>query len=118
MSITKETSGDVLVLKINIKRATVTEADELRTILLRYIECGWRKIVLNLEDTSFLDSTFLGSIFIALRTISKLGGDLRISGVHGDAKNILEVTGAFRVLTSFINVEEAVASFAGKKSFV
>jgi anti-anti-sigma factor len=110
--------GDVLVIKINVKRATVTEADEFRTILLRYIECGWRKIIINFEDTSFLDSTFLGSMVIALRTLSKLGGDLRISGVQGDAKNILEITGAFRVLTSFDTLEEAVASFAGKKSFV
>jgi anti-anti-sigma factor len=115
MNFSREVTGDVLIEKVNIKRATVTDADELKDILLKEIENGWRKIVIDLEDNSFIDSTFLGSIVIVLRTISKLGGDLRLSGTHGDVKNILEITGAFRVLSSFDTKQEAVLSFQDSK---
>ena len=111
MNFSRETIGDVLIEKIKIDRATVTEADEFREILLKDIESGWRQIVIDFEDNSFIDSTFLGTIIIALRTISKLGGDLRIFGANGDAINILEITGVFRVLSSFDTKEEAVLSF-------
>lgn len=114
MNFSRETTGDVLIEKVNIKRATVTEADEFRNVILKDIESGWRKIIIDLEGNSFMDSTFLGSIVIALKIISKLGGDLRIARVHGDVKNILEITGAFRVLSSFDSIEEAVSSFQNK----
>jgi len=115
MNFTRETTGDVLIEKVNITRATVTEAEELKDILLKDIENGWRKIVIDLTNNSFIDSTFLGSIVIGLKTISKLGGDLRISGAHGDVKSILEITGSSRVLISFDSLEQAVSSFQDKK---
>jgi anti-anti-sigma factor len=111
MNFSRELKGDVLIEKVNIIRATAAEADEFRNILLNDIECGARKLVIDLSDNSFLDSTFLGTIIIALRTISKIGGDLRIAGVQGDVKNILEITGSFRVLASYNTIEEAVQSF-------
>ena len=114
MNFSRETTGDVLIEKINIKRATVTEADEFRDILFKDIELGWRYIVIDFENNSFIDSTFLGTIIIALKTISKLGGDLRIAVVNGDTENTFEITGAFRVLTSFKTKEEAVLSFKEK----
>ncbi|MGA7723328.1 MAG: STAS domain-containing protein [Ignavibacteriaceae bacterium] len=115
MNFSKETAGDVLIEKINIKRATAAEADEFRDILLNDIETGWRRIVIDFEDNSFIDSTFLGAIVTVLRTLSKLGGDLKISSVHGDVKNILDLTGSFRVLSSFDTKEEAVLSFQNKQ---
>ena len=115
MNFSKETAGDVLIEKINIKRATAAEADEFRDRLLNDIETGWRRIVIDFEDNSFIDSTFLGAIVTVLRTLSKLGGDLKISSVHGDVKNILDLTGSFRVLSSFDTKEEAVLSFQNKQ---
>jgi anti-sigma B factor antagonist len=115
MNFSRETTGDVLIEKINIKRATAAEADEFRNILLKDIESGWRKIVIDFEDNSFIDSTFLGSIVTVLRTLSKLGGDLKISSIHGDVKNMLDITGSFRVLSSFDTRQEAVLSFQNKQ---
>ena len=114
MDFSRETTGDVLIEKINIKRATVTETDEFRDILLKDIESGWRKIVIDFENNSFIDSAFLGTIIIALKIISKLGGDLRIAALCDDTENTLEITGAFRVLSSFKTKEEAVLSFKEK----
>jgi anti-sigma B factor antagonist len=116
MNFSKETTGDVLIEKINIKRATAAEAEEFRDILLNDIQNGWRKIVIDFENNSFIDSSFLGTIVTVLRTLSKLGGDLKVSCIHGDVKNILEITGSFRVLSAFNTKEEAVLSFQNKNS--
>ena len=111
----KETKGDVLIEIVNIERATLIYADEFRHILLKDIEDGWRKIIIDLTANSFMDSSFLGSIVIALKTISKLGGDLRIAAAHGDSHAVLELTGTSRVLKAFNTCEEAVLSFKDKK---
>lgn len=111
MSFNKENRGEVLVVSIDLKRATVMETDDFRNLLLNEIENGKKKIVVDLEKCSFMDSTFLGSLVIALKAITKIGGDLRISGAKGDSQAIMELTGTSRVFQSFETVDKAVFSF-------
>ena len=110
-SFAREISSNVLIEIVNIERATYKETDEFRNILLKDIEGGWRNIVIDLKNNKFMDSTFLGSMITALKTLSKLGGDLRIAGAHGDSQAILEFTGTSRVFKTFKTREAAVQSF-------
>ena len=110
-SFSKEIMEDVLVEVVNIERATYKETDEFRNRLKKDIEDGWRKIIVDLKNNSFMDSTFLGSLIISLKTVSKLGGDLRIADVRGDTKAIFEFTGTSRVFKIYKSREAAVNSF-------
>jgi len=111
MNFSKEIRGDVLVEIINLKRATVMETEEFRNILFKDIDEGWKKIVIDLKECSFMDSTFLGTLLIGLKTIIKREGDLRIAGAHGDSQAILELTQTSRVFKSYKNLDDAIASF-------
>ncbi len=102
---------DVLVEVIYLERATYKEKDEFQNRLQKDIEDGWRKIVVDLKFNLFMDSTFLGLLITTLKSISKLGGDLRIAGVREDTKAIFEFTGTSRVFKIFKNREAAVNSF-------
>ncbi len=111
MTYIKDIRGEVLVEIVDLKRATALECDEFREVLLTDIKNGWRKIVVDLTKCIFMDSTFLGSLVIAQKKLTKLGGDLRISGAKGDSQAILELTGTSRIFQSFLNKDDAVASF-------
>ena len=110
-SFSREIMEDVIVEVVNIERATYKETDEFRNRLKKDVEEGWRYIIVDLKNNTFMDSTFLGSLIITLKTVAKLGGDLRIAGVRGDTKAIFEFTGTSRVFKMFKNREAAVNSF-------
>ncbi len=57
----KEEHNDVIVEVVDLTRATLSEADEFKQRLTENIENGYKKIVVDLSDCEFIDSTFLGS---------------------------------------------------------
>jgi anti-anti-sigma factor len=112
MNFIREESGGIVIHSVLIKRATTFEADEFREILLSDINSGVKKMVVDLKKCAFLDSTFLGALVIALKTIMKESGDLRLASPHGDVQALLELTGMDRVFQIFNTREEALISFS------
>jgi anti-anti-sigma factor len=107
----KEEVGDVIVERVNLTRATLKEADEFRATLVRDIENGYKKVVVDLSDCEFIDSTFLGALVVSLKKITALGGDLKLVGFQPNVRSMFELTRMYRVFESFDNTEDAVASF-------
>lgn len=82
MKFNKEIKDDILIEVVISARATFAESEMFRKILTKDIEDGWRKIVVDLEGCSFMDSTFLGTIILGFKAISKLGGSLNLANVR------------------------------------
>jgi len=111
MDFFQEKHGVVLVEVVNISRATMKEAEEFKQILLKDIELGWRKIVVDLTDCEFIDSTFLGALVVSLKRITGLGGDLKLVGFQSAVSEMFQLTRMFRVFETFSAREEAIKSF-------
>ena len=67
MNIVEEIIGDVLVEIVNIDRATLHEADELKASLAIKMEEGYKNIIIDLSACDFIDSTFLGVLVNTLK---------------------------------------------------
>jgi len=111
MDFFQEKHGIVLVEVVNVTRATIKEAEEFKQILLRDIESGWRKIVVDVTECEFIDSTFLGSLVVSLKRITASGGDLRLVGFQPVVNSMFQLTRLDRVFESFFTREEAIKSF-------
>jgi len=107
----KEEVGDIVVEKVNLSRATLKEAEDFKRTLVRDIESGKKRIVVDLADCEFIDSTFLGALVVSLKKITALGGDLKLVGFQPNVRSMFELTRMYRVFESFETKEEAVASF-------
>jgi anti-anti-sigma factor len=107
----KEEVGDIIVEKINLTRATLKEAEDFKQALVKDIESGKKRIVVDLADCEFIDSTFLGALVVSLKKITALGGDLKLVGFQPNVRSMFELTRMYRVFESFETKEEAVASF-------
>jgi anti-anti-sigma factor len=107
----KEEVGDIVVEKVNLTRATLKEAEDFKKTLVRDIESGKKRIVVDLADCEFIDSTFLGALVVSLKKITALGGDLKLVGFQPNVRSMFELTRMYRVFESFETKEEAVASF-------
>jgi len=108
----KEEIGDVVVESVNLTRATLKEADKFKKTLIRDIEMGKRKIVVDLSACEFIDSTFLGTLVVSLKKVAALGGDLKLVGFQPNVRSMFELTRMYRVFESFETIDAAVDSFS------
>ncbi len=112
MEFSKEVQGEVLIITVNLFRATLKEANNFKDVLVKEIEEGWKKIVVDLSYCEFIDSTFLGSLVLSLKKVTSAGGDLRLVGFQPSVHSMFELTRMYRVFESYKTQEEAVNSFS------
>jgi anti-sigma B factor antagonist len=71
----------------------IESADVLRRVLGEYIEAGFPRLVLDLRDLTFIDSTGLRTIIEAGRSAGARGIDFAVSPGPPGVQRIFEVTG-------------------------
>ncbi len=111
MEFFREQKNDVVVITVNLKRATMVEAEEFKEVLVNEIQRGIKKIVVDLSACEFIDSTFLGGLVVSLKKLTALDGDLRLVGFQPAVHSMFELTRMYRVFESFKSADEAVKSF-------
>lgn len=109
--IVEERIGDVIVEIVNVERASVNEAEELKAKLNDAINDGYKKLIVDLTECDFVDSSFLGVLVNSLKKVVKLEGDLKLIGFSPAVRSMFELTRLFRVFESFSSLQEAVKSY-------
>ncbi len=111
MDYLQEVHEDVIVQVVDLSRATLKEAEEFKDTLTKSIEKGYRKIVVDLSNCEFIDSTFLGALVVSLKRVTAVDGDLRLVGFHPAVHSMIELTRMHRVFESFPTKDAAIKSF-------
>ena len=111
MSFSFETMNDVLIAKIHHKRATVEFSGEFKEKLLNKIDREGAKVVVDLRECEFVDSSFLGALVAGLKKATMKGGDLKIVGLQPPVRAMFELTRLYRIFDIFDKNEDAVNSF-------
>ncbi|HAB51350.1 MAG: hypothetical protein A2315_06510 [Ignavibacteria bacterium RIFOXYB2_FULL_35_12] len=112
MSFFSEKINEIVIEVVNINRATFKEADEFKKLLDKDIDKGHFKIIVDLSNCTFMDSTFLSTIVTALKKVSKIGGNLKLVGVHSETQALLELTGTIKVFEIYETKDEAIKSYS------
>jgi anti-anti-sigma factor len=107
----REIKEDILTEVVHLSRATKDHAEAFKKILLRDIDEGFNKLIVDLSECMFMDSTFLSSLVVALKFSSKMNGTIKLVAAHHDTMAILELTGMIKVFDVFNNRDEALKSF-------
>ncbi len=77
----------------------VNTAPELREQLARLISEDTRRIVVDLADVSFVDSTALSVLVSALKRLRQADGDLELASPNPSVRRVFEITGLTRLFT-------------------
>ncbi|GEP32687.1 anti-sigma factor antagonist [Nocardioides szechwanensis] len=88
-------------------RLNMVSARRLKEILSELVANGTTRIVVDLGETSFLDSSGLGALVGGLKSARQAGGDLRIARVSPAVMTVFELTNLDRVLRARESVEAA-----------
>ena len=105
LDVTRQNS--VIVVVPHLKRIDASVATEFKSNLLELVDKGDEKIVLNLSEVDFIDSSGLGVLVLVLR---KLGpeGKIRLCKVNDSVRSIFELTRLDEVFNIHKTVEGAV----------
>lgn len=104
-----EDFGEVVVETVNISRATLKEAEELRNRIRTLIEIGCKKIIIDLSYCDFCDSTFMGALVLCAK--KSVNDDFHIGIVIRQGsyiEKLFETTGLKKVLKVFNNRSIAI----------
>lgn len=88
-------------------RLNMVSARRLKEILSELVDNGTSKIVVDLGETTFLDSSGLGALIGGLKSARQAGGDLRIARVSPSVMTVFELTNLDRVLRARESVDGA-----------
>jgi anti-sigma B factor antagonist len=101
------------IVRPTTDRLDIEVAGEFRSMLLSLVEQGHRHLVVDLKDVTFIDSSGLGALVSALKTIKRGSGsgDVRLARVQPPVVSLLEIIRLNRVFTSYPTVEQAIKSY-------
>ncbi len=92
----------------------VAAAPVLREQLVKLINDGTTKMVIDIENVDFIDSTGLGVLVGAIRRARSAGGDVRLVCTNSRLLKVFDVTGLDEVFTIEATVDDAVAASSGR----
>jgi anti-anti-sigma factor len=109
---TRESSG-ITILDLR-GRLTIDDGENalLRNQLEELITNGARRFLLNLADLTQIDSSGVGTIVKAYRSIRDQGGDLRLLRPSGHALEVFRALHLLEMIPSFDEENLALASFS------
>jgi anti-sigma B factor antagonist len=85
-------------------------APELRSRLAKAIDSGKTRLVVDLREATFIDSTTLGVLIAAVKRVQPVGGTLAIVCADQNIRRIFELTGLENVFPIRSSREEALAA--------
>src|SRR5215213_1424784 len=111
LNITERRSGSVTVLDLQGNIRLGEGNIELHNILRFLVEKGERRILLNLADVSYIDSSGLGELVAGFATLQKNGGELKILHLTGRVHELMVITKLLTVFDVFDDEQKAIDSF-------
>lgn len=113
MSISDKPLGATIQLISISGRLDHTQSDKLEDILRSLIADGSIRIIVDLSDTSFINSSGLRSLVTGWRKTRELGGDLVLCGLDNRISNIVLTVGFDRIFEIYESVDDAKTNLAG-----
>jgi anti-sigma B factor antagonist len=104
--------GDVSVVDV-AGRITLGEGSSaLRDLLREMVGKNEKKILLNLGDVSYIDSSGIGELVSGFTTVTNQGGQLKLLNLTKRVKDLLQITKLYTVFDVHDDEAGAVRSFA------
>jgi anti-sigma B factor antagonist len=112
VKLTTRQVGDVTVIDA-AGRITLGEgASAFRDMIRDLAAKGDRKLLLNLSEVSYIDSSGIGELVSGFTTVTNHGGSLKLVGLSKRVKDLLQITKLYTVFEVFDDEADAIRSFS------
>jgi anti-sigma B factor antagonist len=104
--------GDVTVVdaagRITLGDGATTFRDTIRDLSA----AGHKKMLMNLAEVSYIDSSGIGEMVSAFTTVTNQGGQMKLLNLTKRVKDLLQITKLYTVFDVYDDEAEAVRKFA------
>ena len=101
----------VIILDVKGRIVLGEETQDLRDSVRRILDEGKKKIILNLAEVDYMDSSGVGELVGAFTTVRNAGGELKLLNLSPKVQDILHVTKLYTVFDIRNDEFTAVKSF-------
>ena len=112
VKLTTRQVGDLCVIDA-VGRITLGEGSSLFRDTIRDLATkGEKKLLLNLGEVTYIDSSGIGEMVSGFTTVTNQGGQLKLVGLNKRVKDLLQITKLYTVFEAFEDEATAIRSFA------
>ncbi|MCW5978843.1 MAG: STAS domain-containing protein [Bryobacteraceae bacterium] len=111
LSIREREKEGVQILDLKGRLTVGEEVALLREKLRTVTDAGHKRVILNMKEIDYVDSTGLGSLVICFTSLQKAGGTLKLLNVSRRNIELLVLTKLTTVFELFNDEQDAVNSF-------
>lgn len=103
--------GDIAIVDFSGKITLGEGSSMLRRTIRDLIDRGHRKIVLNLSDVDYIDSSGIGELVSGYTTVRGVEGELKLLHLTKRVHDLLQITRLFTVFDVQSDEDNALRSF-------
>ena len=103
--------GDISIIDFSGKITLGEGSSTLRRTIRDLIDNGQRKIVLNLYDVDYIDSSGIGELVSGYTTVRNAEGEMKLLHLTKRVHDLLQITRLFTVFDVQSDEETALRSF-------
>jgi anti-sigma B factor antagonist len=111
VKLTTRQVGDVAVIDAAGRITLGAGASAFRDMIRDLAAKGDKKLLLNLAEVSYIDSSGIGELVSGYTTVTNHGGNLKLVGLSKRVKDLLQITKLYTVFEAYDDEAEAVRSF-------
>ncbi|MBD3336759.1 MAG: anti-sigma factor antagonist [Candidatus Eisenbacteria bacterium] len=116
MRISKDQVDDVWIIRLSGKLMGGPDADLVQEVVREGLSSGYKKLLLDLGDVSWVNSTGLGILITSHISVTNAGGVVKLMRVSRRIDSILMVTKLNTIFEVHDSQEAALASFRDDKA--
>jgi anti-sigma B factor antagonist len=104
--------GDVTVIDVTGRITLGEGSSNLRDGIRDLVAKGNKKILLNLGDVSYIDSSGIGELVSGFTSVANQGGQLKLLNLTKRVRDLLQITKLYTVFEVYDDEAAAVRSFS------
>jgi anti-sigma B factor antagonist len=108
---TRQVEG-VTIVDISGRIELGQESAALRDLVCDLLSKGRKKILFNLSDVNYIDSSGLGHLVSAFTSVRKQGGELKLLNLTNNVHNVMQVTRLYTIFDVIDDEAVAIKSFS------
>jgi anti-sigma B factor antagonist len=93
--------------RITLGEGSITLRDSVRDVLAK----GSKKILLNLGQITYIDSSGIGELVSAFTSVKNAGGELKLLNLTQKVHDLLQITKLYTVFDIWDNEASAITAF-------
>jgi anti-sigma B factor antagonist len=103
--------GGVTVVDVSGRITLGQESAAVRDLVTELLSKGQKKILFNLADVQYIDSSGLGSLVSAFTSARKQGAELKLVNLTDKVEGVMQITKLYTVFDVMDDEDVAIKSF-------